>query len=120
MRERPFVVGPKVVSTPICLGCNRAVEAREFTVPAEEAGKGGRRKTRTVKSFYKCSKCKWPLCGADCEKSVAHVAECELMAERKFQCCIDYNAEEESRKESAYCVIAPLRCLLSSQSDPKK
>lgn len=116
LKERPYIVGPKVISTPICLGCHKSLEPQQFQIPIDD----NKRKTKTVKNFYKCSKCKWPLCSEQCEKSESHIDECNLMIERKYHSCIEYNAEEEHRKESAYCVIVPLRCLLKSKIDVKK
>lgn len=57
------------------------------------------------------------MCNSQCAKSTVHLAECQLMAEKKFQCSIDYNATDEHRKESAYCAILPLRCLLLKQTN---
>lgn len=115
LRERPLLVGPKIISTPICLGCNRSLSPQDIIVP----GKNRKSKPQIVRNYFKCSKCKWPLCGEACEKSTAHTAECALMAEKKFQCSIEYNADDENKKESAYCAILPLRCLLLSKIDPK-
>lgn len=114
LRERPLVVGPKIISTPICLGCNRSLSPQDIVVPAKDR----KSKPQTVRNYLKCSKCKWPLCSVSCEKSSAHTAECALMTEKKFQCSIDYNVDDENKKESAYCAILPLRCLLLSTTDP--
>ncbi|XP_055907545.1 SET domain-containing protein SmydA-8 [Eupeodes corollae] len=100
LREQPFIYGPKVACHPLCLGCHRQLSAPP---PGE-------------KNFYKCSKCSWPLCGAQCEKSPHHLEECQLMAEKKFGCKIDYS--KEPKKESAYCVILPLRCILMKLKKP--
>lgn len=115
LRERPLLVGPKIISTPICLGCNRSLSPQDIIVP----GKDRKSKAQRVRNYFKCSKCRWPLCGEACEKLPAHTAECALMAEKKFQCSIEYNADDENKKESAYCAILPLRCLLLSKIDPK-
>lgn len=61
------------------------------------------------------------MCGPDCEVSPHHKDECELMASRKFSAKIDYNpAHEVGKKESAYCVILPLRCILMQKKNPKQ
>ena len=44
LTEEPLVVGPKVYSPPICLGCHRKVDGTYF-----------------------CSKCGFPMCSAECE-----------------------------------------------------
>lgn len=95
-------MGPKINSVPICLGCHRNI-----FVPLG------------VRNFYKCSKCKWPLCGIECESSALHARECALMAERKFIAKIDFDSANPDRKESAYCTIMPLRCILLKEDDPK-
>lgn len=101
LRELPLVIGPKLVSPAICLGCNQNLETKQ-------------NKT----NFYKCSKCKWPLCSENCEKSKLHIAECNRFYKSNFQCPINYVAQEKDRKETAYCTIVPLRCLLLKNEDP--
>ncbi|XP_013119232.1 SET domain-containing protein SmydA-8 [Stomoxys calcitrans] len=100
LRESPLIYGPKVASAPLCLGCHRTL-----STPV-----GG-------SNFYKCRKCSWPLCGPDCEHSQHHLHECQLMASRNFRAKIDYSGQV-GKKESAYCVILPLRCLLMKASQP--
>lgn len=123
LRENPLIYGPKVISAPICLGCNRYVKPQDIPVvePSSTPMPGNRNRNRkpkvkTQRNYYKCSTCKWPMCSAECEQLPAHLAECQLMAEKKFQCSIDYNAQDEQRKESAYCAILPLRCLLQKKA----
>ncbi|TDG42032.1 hypothetical protein AWZ03_011540 [Drosophila navojoa] len=102
MREAPLVLGPKVASMPICLGCHRNL------LPPQ----------KPARNYYKCSACSWPLCGPECEKSAFHVDECRLMAASKFQSKINYNPGQPVGKESAYCVIMLLRCMQLKQSKP--
>lgn len=124
LREKPLIYGPKIISAPICLGCNRYVKPQDIPVdePSPSTSSPGIRnrirklKVKTQRNYYKCSKCKWPVCNAECEKSPAHLAECQLMTEKNFQCNIDYNEQDEKRKESAYCAILPLRCLLQKKN----
>ena len=101
LREQPLVLGPKVVSPAICLGCNQHLQPQENGM-----------------NFYKCSKCKWPLCSRNCEKSKFHIAECNRLYKSNFQCPINYVATEKDRRESAYCAIVPLRCLLLKTENP--
>lgn len=121
LREKPLIFGPKIISVPICLGCHKNLKPQDIQVNAAPSPLPGNRKrnqklkVKTVRNYYKCSTCKWPLCSRECEKSPAHLDECQLMAERNFQCSIDYNAQDEQRKESAYCAILPLRCLLQKK-----
>ncbi|XP_050334966.1 SET domain-containing protein SmydA-8 [Bactrocera neohumeralis] len=105
LREKPFIYGPKVASAPTCLGCHRSLPN---PVPPQ-------------KNFYKCSRCSWPLCGPQCENSSHHIDECELMSARKFKAKIDFDPTKEGtgKKESAYCVILPLRCILLRNKNPE-
>ncbi|EDW69913.1 SET domain-containing protein SmydA-8 [Drosophila virilis] len=102
MREAPLVVGPKVASVPLCLGCHK-----NLLPPAKPA-----------QNYYKCSACTWPLCSAECEQSPYHLAECRLMAGSNFECKINYKAAEQEHKESAYCVIMLLRCVQLKLESP--
>ncbi|XP_001352921.3 SET domain-containing protein SmydA-8 [Drosophila pseudoobscura] len=103
LREAPLLLGPKVASAPICLGCHRNLLA-----PQKQRG-----------NYYKCSSCSWPLCGRECEESPHHRAECQLMSGSNFQSKINYTPGEDERKESAYCVIMLLRCMQLKASDPE-
>lgn len=102
LREAPLVMGPKVASPPICLGCHR-----NLLPPEKRSG-----------NFYKCSSCSWPMCGKECEQSPYHQEECRLMAASNFQSKINYNSVEPELKESAYCVIMVLRCMQLKKSNP--
>lgn len=122
LREKPLIFGPKIISAPICLGCNRYVKPQDIKIIEKAAspipgnrGRNQKPKVKTQRNYYKCSNCKWPMCSSECEKSPTHLEECQLMGEKKFQCSIDYNAQDEQRKESAYCAILPLRCLLQKK-----
>lgn len=101
LRELPTVIGPKVQSFPICLSCHQLV-------PVPSSGQ----------DYYKCSQCKWPLCGPQCESSKQHETECKLMRVKPFN-VIQYHEESGPKKESAYCVITPLRCLLLEKTKPE-
>lgn len=99
LSEMPVVFGPKLVSEPMCLGCNVKL--------AQSPGQ---------QKFYECSSCKWPLCGKRCEKSAVHVAECRAIAQAGHQACPIIGAQQVS---SGYCAIVPLRVLLMQQTNPK-
>lgn len=101
LQEHPLAVGPKISCAPLCLGCHM-----NLTVP------------ENARDFYKCSKCSWPLCNKECETSVWHVKECQLLFDKKFVPQIHYDPENPKRKESAYCAIMPLRCALLSGDNP--
>lgn len=93
LKENPLIIGPKPVSVPLCLGCNKQIDAS-----------------------YKCSQCGWPLCGPSCESSVTHKQECAVMQSKEFRPKIG----QSGKKEALYSFITPLRCLFLKDSDPEK
>lgn len=99
LREAPCVLGPKISSYVMCLGCLK-------TINPPPSG-----------DYYKCSKCTWPMCGKSCENLAAHVDECRVMSEKKFKCTIR-NAGV-SKIEASYCVIVPLRVIQLKIKNPK-
>lgn len=99
LREHPIVLGPKITSYVMCLGCHK-------TIPPTTAG-----------DYYKCSTCTWPVCGQSCEKLPAHVDECQLMSSRNFKSSI--RSCGSPKIEASYCVITPLRVILLKKSNPK-
>lgn len=98
LRESPCVMGPKIMSQAICLGCHKIIDPLQG-------------------DFYKCTKCNWPMCGKDCESSPSHVDECQLMHEKKFKCSIKNTGK--AKVEASYCVIVPLRVILLKKTNPK-
>lgn len=99
LSESPCVLGPKITSHVMCLGCHKAM------------------KTPLTGDYYKCSKCSWPVCGEHCERLLSHVGECRVMSENQFKCSIrNYGAP---KNEASYCVIVPLRVILLKKSNPK-
>lgn len=99
LREKPAIVGPKMLSFVSCLGCHKTL------IPESN------------KDFYKCSKCSWPMCGKSCENSEFHIDECKIMAEKRFKSSITNRGVLKA--ESSYCVITPLRMILLKQKNPK-
>lgn len=99
LRELPSVVGPKIMSQVMCLGCNKTIDP-----PA-------------LGDFYKCTKCSWPMCGKTCEILPGHVDECKLMNEKKFNCSIRNTGK--AKIEASYCVVVPLRVLLLKKTNLK-
>jgi hypothetical protein len=74
--EKPFAIGPKTSSPPLCLSCYCPVDGGE--------------------DGPKCSKCSWPLC-KQCNEAGGnywHNGECEIFvkANCKFQCVEDSTA----------------------------
>ena len=94
--DRPLAIGPKIFTSPVCLGCYKRVNGSYF-----------------------CSRCRWPLCDEECEKSAeAHRnAECKVFAE----CGQDFHIKNYASSSSnpMYECILPLRCLLLEESDPE-
>lgn len=99
VREPPLVLGPKISSIVMCLGCHR-------TINPPKSG-----------DYFKCSGCTWPLCGSSCESLPAHVEECQLMRQKKFNSSIKNCGAPKI--EAAYCVITPLRVILLKKTNPK-
>uniref|UniRef100_A0A182MZA2 SET domain-containing protein n=1 Tax=Anopheles dirus TaxID=7168 RepID=A0A182MZA2_9DIPT len=95
--ERPFAVGPKLDSPPLCLECCCPVDG----------GPDGPR----------CARCGWPLCEDCCGAGATllyHRGECGVFA----ACRVRFRAVEDS---TAGCIqldcITPLRVLLAKEAD---
>ena len=93
LEEEPFMVGPKAVTKPICLGCYKPVNGE-----------------------YVCSKCGWPLCSKDCESSPDHKPECELTVEKGVKIKI----KDFENDNPQYQCLTPMRCLWLKEKDPEK
>ncbi|XP_049875857.1 SET domain-containing protein SmydA-8-like [Pectinophora gossypiella] len=89
--DKPFAVGPKPDTPPLCLSCYCPVD-------------------NTL-----CSKCGWPVCGAECEAAPAHAPECTVFAAAKvrYQSPSDWTAASPQLD-----CITPLRLLLAKEQDP--
>ncbi|CAB3230749.1 unnamed protein product [Arctia plantaginis] len=92
-KDKPFVVGPKPDTPPLCLGCYYPIENKL------------------------CSQCGWPVCSEECEKSQQHAAECKIFSEVKvrFQPVEDWTASSPQLD-----CITPLRVLLAKEQDPER
>ncbi|XP_050099780.1 SET domain-containing protein SmydA-8-like [Anopheles aquasalis] len=101
-RDVPAVVGPKMASVPVCLGCNRDLMAT----------------CRSDERFHECSRCGWPVCGAECEGAEQHRTECSILAGSSYRPKIRPARDEPTKRESAYCAIVPLRVLLLQSHAP--
>lgn len=101
-RECAVVHGPKMLSHPICLGCHESLTP----------------KSTSKASFYRCSRCSWPLCSKNCESLDPHVEECSLMASKNYKCPMK-NSCMAMQADAIYCLIFPLRFLLLNRSQPK-
>ncbi|XP_055617476.1 SET domain-containing protein SmydA-8 [Toxorhynchites rutilus septentrionalis] len=105
-RDEPLVLGPKMASSPMCLGCNRNLAPRVVSDARKE--------------FYCCRRCRWPLCGPSCEAAPNHTEECRLLSSSSYRPQITFHDDDPHRKESAYCVIVPLRAILLKRKDSKR
>jgi hypothetical protein len=97
MKQSPLILGPKVVSAPLCLSCHKKLNLEE-------------------KARYECDKCKWPLCGQECEASPLHRAECQVFAQAGFVPTV----KSDNSRQPVYSSIAPLRALLLKRDHPEK
>lgn len=102
LKEKPAAAGPRMSSCASCLTCNKLLEPLKTT--------------ENKWDFYKCTSCRWPMCGPKCEKSAIHQPECQIMTKSNYKSNISYDALNKS--EAAYCVIAPLRVLLMKDANP--
>lgn len=92
MRKQPLILGPKLASEPICLGCHQKLDFL----------------------YEDCSKCGWPLCSQECEQSKMHQIECETLSKSGYK----PNIELDQERQVVYTSIAPLRCYLLQKIDP--
>lgn len=82
--ETPFAAGPKLDTIPICLGCYAFVDGSVL-----------------------CSKCKWPVCGPNCETQTRHAdAECKVFSEANIPW---QKPENIALIDPQYDCITPLR-----------
>ncbi|GAB0095454.1 SET domain-containing protein [Sergentomyia squamirostris] len=94
LKEQPLIIGPSQVTAPVCLGCLQEIQ--------QESAK-------------KCSRCGWPMCSDDCEKSTNHSAECKLTEARG-----GITIEHFIAPHPIYQCILTLRCLLLKDTSPEK
>ncbi|XP_052866086.1 SET domain-containing protein SmydA-8-like isoform X1 [Anopheles cruzii] len=106
LTDTAYVAGPKMVSVPVCLGCNR-----DLMPLLQLSG---------ANHFHECSGCGWPLCGAECEKSDQHRHECIILARSGYRPKLYPDFNNVHKRETAYCVIVPLRLLLLERNAPEK
>jgi hypothetical protein len=91
--DNPIVVGPAMVTAPVCLACYTPVDGS-----------------------YKCPKSGWPLCGPTCAKKVEHNPEVIIPA----QCEATFEIEDYTAPCYLYESITVLRALLLQKSAPAK
>ncbi|CAB3385479.1 Hypothetical predicted protein [Cloeon dipterum] len=91
--DSPLLIGPKMVSSPICLGCHQPASVD-----------------------CPCPGCGWPLCGPECANAPQHQAECKLMKDKGFRADI----KDGSKPLSEYACIVPLRYSLLPEEKIKK
>ncbi|XP_034834542.1 SET domain-containing protein SmydA-8 [Maniola hyperantus] len=91
--DTPVAVGPKPDTPPLCLCCYCPVE-------------------NTL-----CSRCGWPICGSECEKSPQHLPECDVFSQAKvrFQPVEDWTTSSPQLD-----CITPLRLFLAKEKDPER
>lgn len=89
--DPPLLMGPKMITEPVCLGCYR---------PADGS--------------YQCKGCGFPMCDSQCEKSEDHKAECSTVAESGASVKVSVFGEINSMYEC----ITPLRILHLRDENP--
>jgi len=90
--DEPAVIGPDNAAVPMCLVC-----------------------WRKVTGLYKCSLCRWPLCGDMCRDTKTHGRECVLFQERGAK----VEVTTFGKANRYYDAILPLRVLLLKLTDPR-
>ncbi|XP_062539337.1 SET domain-containing protein SmydA-8 isoform X2 [Armigeres subalbatus] len=105
--DSPLLLGPKIASVPVCLGCHRNLPTTSIDAHFD---------------FYHCRRCGWPMCDSSCEAALDHREECALLARtpKSIRSEIHFRPDDPHRKESLYCVIVPLRALLLKRSNPQR
>ncbi|KAF7997635.1 hypothetical protein HCN44_006206 [Aphidius gifuensis] len=101
--EKPFIVGPKSSTYPLCLSCYTPWPPTEDSQPL-------------------CSKCGWPVCGEECGNAPQHCDyECSIFANarEKFNVTEILEGTYENGIPHFEC-ITPLRLLLASEKYPDK
>ncbi|KRT79705.1 SET domain-containing protein [Oryctes borbonicus] len=101
LSELPLIVGPCNGSKVQCLGCYVTLE-EEY-------------------DYTKCN-CGWPICSSTCP-GIGHAyghteEECSVLKESKSSRNFDYKDFNQFKEN--YNAVAPLRCLLLKETDPKK
>ncbi|XP_029710886.1 SET domain-containing protein SmydA-8 isoform X2 [Aedes albopictus] len=111
--DTPLLLGPKIASTAVCLGCHRSLAPQILQRTTDDA---------PPTDFHHCRHCSWPLCGPACETASQHKDECPLLARSSnaVRSRIHFSPSEPTRKESSYCVVVPLRALLLKRSNPQR
>ncbi|XP_062700427.1 SET domain-containing protein SmydA-8-like [Aedes albopictus] len=112
--DTPLLLGPKIASTAVCLGCHRSLAPQLLQRSTDDDA--------PQIDFHHCRHCSWPLCGPACETSSQHKDECPLLARssKAVRSRIHFNPTDPTRKESSYCVVVPLRALLLKRSNPQR
>lgn len=93
LKEPVTLLGPKIRTVPVCLGCHKKVVGS-----------------------YRCSKCQFPMCASYCEVTQNHKAECAILSKVAGRIKID----DFQSIHPAYECITPLRVLLTKESAPEK
>ncbi|KAK7084159.1 hypothetical protein SK128_004824 [Halocaridina rubra] len=91
LKDAPLLLGPKMITEPVCLGCYRPVDGT-----------------------YQCKKCGFPMCDSQCEKSEDHQAECSIVEESGASVKVSVFGEINSMYEC----ITPLRILHLRDNNP--
>ncbi|XP_066950946.1 uncharacterized protein [Macrobrachium rosenbergii] len=91
IQDPPLLLGPKMITEPVCLGCYRPVDGS-----------------------YQCKGCGFPMCDSQCEKSEDHKAECNSVIESGAAVKVSVFGEINSMYEC----ITPLRIMRLRDENP--
>ena len=91
MQDAPLIMGPKMMTEPVCLACYRPVDGE-----------------------YNCPDCGFPLCSSDCRGSEDHEPECRAIQESGVAVKVSRFGEVNSMYEC----ITPVRILSLKDKNP--
>ncbi|KAK8749838.1 hypothetical protein OTU49_015582 [Cherax quadricarinatus] len=91
LEDQPLLLGPKMITEPVCLGCYRPVNGD-----------------------YQCQSCGFPLCGPQCEDTDDHEAECKAVRDSGIPVKVSVFGEINSMYEC----ITPVRILALRDDAP--
>lgn len=92
MQDAPLLLGPKMMTEPVCLGCYRPVNDDHYT----------------------CQGCGFPLCSSDCEGTEDHEPECSAVRDSGVPVKVSMFGEANS----LYECITPMRILSLRDKNP--
>ncbi|XP_069163542.1 uncharacterized protein [Procambarus clarkii] len=92
LEDKPLLLGPKMLTEPVCLGCYRPLSNGD----------------------HQCRGCGFPICGSQCEGTDDHEAECKAVRDSGIPVKVSVYGDINSMYEC----ITPVRILALRDTDP--